>query len=79
MSLVDLFETPYILAPYVCGDILSWWISRQTIESQSYFDKEMMSIVTTFENVRNQKWTYTLGSAYKLNEGCHIFSVKTEI
>lgn len=41
MSLVDLFETPYILAPYVCGDILSWRISRQTIESQICFDKEM--------------------------------------
>lgn len=45
MSLVDLFETPYILAPYVCGDvcghILSWRISRQTIESQICFDKEV--------------------------------------
>lgn len=62
MSLVDLFETPYILAPYVCGDvcgdILSWRISRQTIESQSCFDKEMsMAFVcfTTFENVGKQK------------------------
>lgn len=57
MSLVDLFKTPYILAPYVCGDNLSWRISRQTIESQSCFDKEMSMafVVTTFENVRNQK------------------------